>query len=64
VGNVSRVADGASWVKPTWLYGEVSGRTEALRQGLKECSCIYCLIIVFLFAAAALETVTLLLINK
>ena len=61
---MSRVADGVSWVKPAWLYGEVSGRVRAFRQGLRECLRIYLVVAVLLFAAAVLEAATLTLINR
>ena len=55
---------GVSWVKPTWLHGEVSGRMKALRQCLKECLCMYLIVAVLLLVAATLEAVTLMLVNR
>lgn len=61
---VAGTVAGISWVKPAWLYGEVSGRIEAFRQSMRECLRIYLIVAVFLFVAAVSETVTLMLINR
>ena len=56
---------GASWIEPALLYGkDVTGRAGALKRAASECFYVYLLVVAFLFFAAVVETVTLLLINK
>lgn len=56
---------GVSWVKPLWLHrGDRLSRREALKAALKECLGIYVLVIILLFAAAVVETATILLVTS
>ncbi|MGQ9506381.1 MAG: hypothetical protein ACUVTB_00810 [Candidatus Bathycorpusculaceae bacterium] len=51
---------GVSWFKPAWMYGEEGvSRRDALKKMLKECGCVYFLVILFLFAGAVVETLTI-----
>jgi len=60
---VGGVVVGASWVRPSLMYREGNlSRMEALRMGFWECLKLYVFVCVFLFAAAVVETATLLLI--
>jgi len=54
---------GLSWLNPRWAYsGEDLSRLEAVKRALKDVGRIYVLVIVFLFAAAVVETLTLIFI--
>lgn len=54
------VVFGLSWLKPDWVYGgEGLSRSEAAKRSLRECARVYILIALVLFAAAVVETVTL-----
>ena len=54
---------GLAWLKPKWAYrGEDLSRSEAVNKALKECARIYVFVAVFLFVAAVVETITLILV--
>ncbi|MDH7477039.1 MAG: stage II sporulation protein M [Candidatus Bathyarchaeota archaeon] len=51
---------GASWFKPAWMYGgEGLSRRDALKRMLKECECVYFLVILFLLVGAFVEVLTI-----
>lgn len=50
---------GLSWLKPSWMSGDVVSRRDALRQAVKECAYLYVLVAVLLLAAAVVETFTI-----
>jgi len=51
---------GLSWLKPRSVYmGEELSRSEAVRRASRECMRIYVLVVLVLFIAAVMETVTL-----
>jgi hypothetical protein len=55
---------GVSWVKPRWIWaGEDLSRGNAFKKALKECLRLYVFVAVLLFAAAVVETVTVLFIQ-
>jgi hypothetical protein len=57
---VAGTVAGASWVRPDLVYGkEHLGRGEALRMSMKECLRIYFLLVLVFFAAAIVETATI-----
>ena len=51
---------GVSWFKPVWMYGrEELSRWDALKKMLKECGCVYFLVILLLFVGAFVEVLTI-----
>jgi hypothetical protein len=60
LAGVAGVDLGLSWLKPKWAHGEEGlFRLESFKKVLKDCICIYVLVATLLFAAAVVETVTL-----
>lgn len=54
---------GLSWIKPKWVYGaETLNRIEAFKRALKECLTNYFFVTIFLFLAAIIELITLIVI--
>jgi len=55
---------GLSWFRPKWAYGggELS-RRESVKMALKDCLRVYVLVAIFLFVAAVVESVTLILLH-
>jgi len=56
---------GLSWFQPKWVYKEEKdglSRSEALRRALRESAYVYVFVVALLFAAAILETMTLVFI--
>jgi hypothetical protein len=54
---------GLSWFKPKWAYGgEELSRLGAFKKAFRDCALIYVLVATFLFVAAVVETMTLVLI--
>jgi len=54
---------GLSWLKPRLMYpGEELSRPEAVRRASRECVRIYVLVVLVLFVAAVVETVTLVIV--
>jgi hypothetical protein len=55
---------GLSWLKWEWVFrGENLSRKESLTKAFRECLCLYFWVVVFLFVAAAAETLTLYLLH-
>lgn len=51
---------GMSWFKPDWMFrGENFSRIEAFKRALRECGYLYVFVVIFLFVAAVVETVTI-----
>lgn len=60
LASVAGVNLGLSWLKPEWAdKGEGLSRLGVLRKALKDCLRIYVLVAVLLFAAALVETLTI-----
>jgi hypothetical protein len=60
LATLAGVVLGMSWLKPRWAYQEDEfSRPEALKEALKECARVYVLVMLLLFVAAVVETVTL-----
>lgn len=55
---VAGVNLGLSWLSPRRVYGEGLSREESFKRALKDCVRIYVLVVVLLFAAAVVETLT------
>jgi len=55
---VAGVNLGLSWLSPRRAYGEGLSREESFKRALKDCVRIYVLVVVFLFVAAVVETLT------
>lgn len=54
---------GLSWLKPKWAYrGEDLSRFEAAKKALKDCVRIYVLVVIFLFVASIVETMTIIFV--
>jgi hypothetical protein len=61
---VAGTAVGVSWVKPKFLYREESlSRFGAFKKALRDCLRLYFFVTVFLFVAAIVETVTIILMG-
>jgi uncharacterized membrane protein SpoIIM required for sporulation len=57
---VAGTALGLSWLKPNWAFRmENVSRKEALEKAFRECVCLYVWVVVVLFVAALVETLTL-----
>lgn len=55
---------GVSWFKPKWAYrGEGLSRRESVKMALKDCLHIYVLVAIFLFVAAVVESLTIILLH-
>jgi len=60
LGALAGVVLGLAWLKPRLVYpDETLSRSETVRLAFKECGRIYVLAVLVLFAAAVVETVTL-----
>jgi hypothetical protein len=60
LASVAGTVVGASWLMPKRVYRqEVFTRVEAFQKALRECLAIYVFVVIFLFVAAVVETVTL-----
>jgi len=54
---------GFSWIKPKWIYDtQTPNRIEAVKKALKECLTNYFFVAIFLFLAAIIEAVTLMIV--
>jgi hypothetical protein len=51
---------GVYWLKPNWMHGgEKVSRLDALKRAIKECGCVYFLIILILLVGALVEVLTI-----
>jgi hypothetical protein len=63
LATLAGVSVGLSWLKPQWVFKEKLSRLDAFKRALREFGYIYVLVVIFLFAAAIVETMTLVLIG-